>query len=141
MKNLRYENEIGGISGVYPDSSENAGKTLYIGTSGDLYDMCIAGEFGAITPYVAPPIDIGAIRSRMAVTRFQALAAMHGAGILTQVQTIIDNPLTDPLVKLAWDNALEFKRTSPAILQLAQTLGLTDEQLDTLFTTAKGIEV
>lgn len=80
-------------------------------------------------------------RKKTVVTRFQALAALDQAGLLTQVQAIMANPATPSITKLAWDNALEFKRLSPTVVSLGQALGLTDEQLDTLFTQAKSIEV
>lgn len=84
--------------------------------------------------------DIARARSRMVVTRFQALAALHNANLLTSVQSIMSAPETDMLVKLAWDNAQTFERTSPSILAIAQVLGLTDQQLDTLFTQASQIK-
>ena len=40
------------------------------------------------------------------------------------------------LSKLAWNNSLEFRRTSPTLLGLAQMLGMTDTQLDDLFAVA-----
>lgn len=137
MKNLRYVNSIGGISGEYPDDSEHAGITLYICTSGELYDRCIAGEFGVISPYVPEPEVINIPQS---VTRFQAFAAMHNAGILTQAQSIVNDPATDMLVKLAWDNAQDFERTSPSLITLAGQLGLTDTDLDQLFISASTIK-
>jgi hypothetical protein len=79
-------------------------------------------------------------RENMIVTRFQALVAMHNAGLLETVKTIMADPATDVLVKLAWDNAQTFERMSPTVLALAQTLSLTDEQLDTLFTQASQIK-
>lgn len=112
-----------------PDDSELLGR--------ELYASAMAGELGVISPYVAPPVIVAIPQ---AVTRFKALAAMHNAGLLTSVQSIIDAPETDMLVKLAWDNAQTFERTSPTVLALAQTLSLTGEQLDALFTQASQIK-
>ena len=50
------------------------------------------------------------------------------------------DPQTDALARLAWTDAQEFRRTSPTVLSMAGSLGLTEEQLDALFTTAAGIE-
>lgn len=73
------------------------------------------------------------------VTRFQALAALHLAGHLPAVQAIIAAPETPILAKLAWDNALSFERTSPTLLMLAGAIGMTDADLDALFTEAAGL--
>ena len=50
-------------------------------------------------------------------------------------------PETPALAKLAWADAQEFKRNSPTVLSLSASLGLTEAQLDELFTTAASIEV
>lgn len=75
-----------------------------------------------------------------AVTRFQALAALHLAGHLEAVKAIIAAPETPVLAKLAWDNALTFERNSPTLATLATALGLSSSDLDALFITAAGIE-
>lgn len=74
------------------------------------------------------------------VTRFQALAALHLANKLTAVQAIMAAPETPVLAKLAWDNALSFERNSPTLASLAAMLGMTDADLDALFTQAATIE-
>jgi len=88
------------------------------------------------SPEETPPVA-GVPQS---VTRFQALAALHLAGHLEAVKAIMAAPETPVLAKLAWDNALSFERASPTLASLAGTLGLTDEDLDSLFTAAAGIE-
>lgn len=74
------------------------------------------------------------------VTRFQALATLHNAGMLDQVEAMMAQPGTDKLTVLAWQNALDFKRTSSMVLDMAQALGLTDKQVDDLFIAASQIE-
>ncbi len=78
-------------------------------------------------------------REKMIVSRFQARAALHLAGLLEQVETLMQSPDTDMLARLAWQDAQEFRRLSPTVLTLASALGLTDAQLDELFTVAAGI--
>lgn len=73
------------------------------------------------------------------VTRFQALAALHLDGHLEAVKAIMDSADTSVLSKLAWDNALSFERNSPTLASLADTLGLTQQDLDLLFIKAAGI--
>ena len=74
------------------------------------------------------------------VTRFQARAALHLAGLLEQAETLMNDPNTDVIARLAWQDAQEFKRQSPTVLAMAAVLNLTDAQIDDLFITAAGIE-
>lgn len=83
-----------------------------------------------------PPLD----GVPQVVTRFQARAALHLAGLLTTVEALMTDPQTDMLARLAWQDAQEFRRQSPTVLSMAAALGLTDAQLDALFTTAAGVE-
>lgn len=74
------------------------------------------------------------------VTKFQAKAALHLAGLLDSVEPLMASPDTPQLARLAWQDAQEFRRTSPTVLAMAQSLGLSDSQLDELFITAAGID-
>ena len=78
-------------------------------------------------------------RKGMVVSRFQARAALSNAGLLSQAETAIANA-TDPIVSLAWQDAMEFRRNSPTIQALAPELGLDDAALDQLFEDAAQIE-
>lgn len=89
------------------------------------------------TPEPADPVVPAVPQS---VSRFQARAALHLAGLLKQVEAVIADPSTPVLAKLAWQDAQEFKRTSPTIAAMSAALGLTEQQLDDLFTTAAGID-
>ena len=73
------------------------------------------------------------------ITRFQAMAALHNAGLLDQVQAAI-TASTDPLVPLAWNNALAFDRFSPMLASLATALNITSKQLDDLFIAGSTIQ-
>ena len=73
------------------------------------------------------------------VTRFQARAALYQAGLLDQVETLMNDPETPTLARLAWQDAQSFERQSPTIAAMATALGLTDAQLDDLFIAAAGI--
>ena len=95
--------------------------------------------------YVAPPTPEQEETPPVAgvpqtVTRFQALAALHLAGHLPAVQAIMAAPETPFLANLAWKEALSFERASPTLASLAGTLGLTDADIDALFTVAASIE-
>jgi len=73
-----------------------------------------------------------------AVTPFQAKAALLNAGLLDAVLAAI--AAAPRITQLAWAEATEFRRTSPTVLMLAGSLGLTSTQLDDLFKAAKEIE-
>lgn len=74
------------------------------------------------------------------VSRFQARAALYQAGLLDDVEALMLSPAADPISRLAWMDATEFKRASPTILSLMPTLGLTDSQLDDMFRFAATID-
>lgn len=72
-----------------------------------------------------------------AVSRFQARAALHQAGLLEAAEAAVAT--SDMIVRLAWQDAQEFRRDSPTVAALADALGLTPAQLDELFRQAAGI--
>ena len=74
------------------------------------------------------------------VSKFQAKAALHGAGLLAQVEAIMADVDTPMFTRLAWQDAQEFRRASPTVAAMAQALGLDAAALDALFITAAGIE-
>lgn len=86
------------------------------------------------TEWVAPPVYIP-----QEVTRFQAKAVMLQQDILDSVEQAVDES-TDPLLQLAWNEALTFERQSPALEAVANTIGLTEQQLDDMFTAAAQIK-
>lgn len=72
----------------------------------------------------------------LSVSPRRARKALREAGLYDQVQALMDNPATDPNLVDAWEYALDFQRQSPLILGVAQALGWTEEQLDSLFVLA-----
>jgi hypothetical protein len=73
-----------------------------------------------------PPVVITSVTMR------QARLALHRAGLLTQVNSAI----TDPEAQIEWEYAMTVERHSPLVQNLSVGLGLTEEQLDNLFTLA-----
>jgi hypothetical protein len=67
----------------------------------------------------------------------QARIALLNAGLLDQVQAAVD--AAGGATKIAWEYATEISRTDPLIETLAQSLQLTDAQVDQLFTAAAQI--
>lgn len=67
---------------------------------------------------------------------FQGKAALFNAGLLDEVESLVSAAETSTLVKLAWANASEWRRSSEMIASLASALSMTDEQVDDLFKAA-----
>lgn len=74
------------------------------------------------------------------VTAGQAQAALLQAGLLDDVEALINDPNTDRMFKIAWAKALTFKRDSYTLQTLAELVPLTQAQLDELFIAAAQIE-
>lgn len=67
-----------------------------------------------------------------AVTRGQALMALHKAGLLPSVRAAVAaHPLEE--VRIWFDNALRWERENPYVLAIGLELGLTEAQIDDLF--------
>ena len=72
------------------------------------------------------------------VTMRQARLALLGAGLLSQVDAAID-ALPEPqksAARIEWDYSSEVHRSRAFVQQLGAALGLTNQQLDALFTQA-----
>lgn len=85
----------------------------------------------------ADALAVSSMREAMVVSRFQARAALLGAGLLAQVEAAV--AAADPVTQMAWADAIEFRRNSPTIAALSSAIGLTDTQLDDLFNAAAQI--
>lgn len=75
------------------------------------------------------------------VTMRQARLALLGAGLLAQVDVAIDG-LPSPqkeAARIEWEYSQEVHRDRPFVQTLGAAMGLSDEQLDALFTTAAGL--
>lgn len=75
----------------------------------------------------------------LVVTKRQGRQQLILMGILDNVQAAIDaipDATQRLLVQSFWDDSIQYERYHPQMLQLAQAVGLTDEQLDQAFTAA-----
>ena len=82
---------------------------------------------------VLPPVVIPTV-----VSMRQARLALFQDGLLSEVQGAIDG-LTDPaktITQISWDYATEVHRDDDLVVQLSNQLGLTESDLDALFTLA-----
>ena len=77
------------------------------------------------------------------VTRAQGKVALVQAGLFQDVVTYINN-LSEPsktLAQIAFNETNTWQRSSEWLNQIASELSITQEQLDSLFITAGGIEL
>lgn len=73
------------------------------------------------------------------VTKRQGRQQMTLMGIIGQVQPAIDaieDPTERALVQSFWDDSTEYERHHPQMIALAESLGVTDEQMDDAFRAA-----
>jgi hypothetical protein len=69
----------------------------------------------------------------------QARIALHNAGLLDRVEAAVS--AADIVTQIAWAQATSIERDSPTVAALSAALGLTDAQIDDLFTAAAAIRV
>ena len=96
-------------------------------------DEYVAGQFDRPQP-PAPPSAVPT-----SISPAQARLALLHAGLLDQVEAAV--AAGDRATQIAWEMATVIERSSPTVVALSAALGLTDAQLDALFTTAAGIFV
>jgi len=91
-----------------------------------------AWEAPVIVPHV-PTIE--ETRAGMVVTMRQARLALLDSGLLSTIDSAIASS-TDEALKIEWEYAMDVKRTWTSLIALATSLGMTETQLDDLFTLA-----
>lgn len=87
---------------------------------------------------IETPVFIPTPEPSMTVTAYQAKMALEAAGLYTTVDEYVRASNNNQLV-IAWDNATVFERNSPFIQSFGPELGLTDEEINTLFTEASKV--
>jgi hypothetical protein len=92
---------------------------------------------GALSAYVAPPPAAPVVPT--SISPAQARLALLDAGLLDQVEAAV--AAGSRATQIAWEMATSIERNSPTVAALSAALGLTDTQLDDLFTTAAAIRV
>ena len=91
-----------------------------------------AGQLAAYDPDINPYVP-------GAVSRMQLRLSLLADGVTpTDVSTLIDQAILDPIenamAHVAWNDATEYQRFHPLILQLAPSLGYdTEAKIDTVF--------
>ena len=107
-----------------PEDREEAGR--------ELYTRALAGDFGEVAPYVAPPLPAPVVPGRISMR--QARLVLLSAGLLDTVNAAVTGlPRAE---QIEWEYATEVRRDSSLVARLAQAINLSGEQLDDLFTQA-----
>ncbi|CAB5517426.1 hypothetical protein [Achromobacter anxifer] len=124
-------NEVSIEDRFHPDfAAKMIEVTSFTGIAiGDVYD----GEGFSKPSPAAPPVP-------EVVSRFQARAALLQAGVLDDVTMAMQGPGIDPLMKMAWEEAQEFRRASPTVATMAESFGWDAQYVDALFVAAASIE-
>lgn len=99
------------------------------------------GEFRRLPDPPVPPLPVPQV-----VSRFQARAAMLACpatdeafpNLLAQIDAAVDAS-DNAFVKLAWAEAVEWRRDSPTVNALGGAVGVSSDMLDELFRQAAGI--
>lgn len=101
----------------------------------EIYQRCVNGEFGAIDAYIEPPIPEPQPKPVPdVVTMRQARLALLQQNLLASVEAAVAQAGT--AAQIEWQYATELKRTHPLTISISAALGLTEQQLDDLFTLA-----
>lgn len=103
----------------------------------DEQKQAVLDFYNAWTPPVIEPYvpTVEEIREGVVVTMRQARLALLEQGLLATVDTAVANS-DDEALKIEWEYAMDVKRNWTSLVALAHALGMTDEQLDGLFTLA-----
>jgi hypothetical protein len=98
----------------------------------ELHARALAGEFGPIAAYVAPPPPAPVVPQRVEMA--QARLALHQAGYLTSVEAAM--AALPKAAQIEWEFRSHVARQSPLVSAMQGVLTLTDQQVDDLFTLA-----
>lgn len=83
-----------------------------------------------VTPYIPTAEEKRALLP--ALSPAQLRLALDQLGLLDKAQAVVD--AGDKKLKIGWEFETELPRDKPIINDIADALGLTDEQLDNVFT-------
>ncbi len=90
------------------------------------------------------PATVQTLAVPQSVSRAQGKLALIQAGLWPAAMTFVEG-IADPAQKayaeVALNDTQEWRRDSPFLASAAAALGLSEEQLDTLFITAKGVQL
>lgn len=94
----------------------------------EIFTRAVAGDFGVLSEYLAPatPVFVQSV-----ITMRQARLALLAAGLLDTVDAGIAS--LPRAAQIEWEYAAEVRRDNALIGSMATALGLTSQDLDSLF--------
>lgn len=107
----------------------------------EIWEKANWGEYGEIEEYVHPTAE--EIRQAMpALTKRQLKLGLLQNGIDPGQVTALINSMPAQqraVAKIEWEDASQFKRAHPLVVQIGTALGLTPEQMDAMWIQAHGL--
>lgn len=116
------------IQNLYPEVKaydDGAGAFDLESNSVAIDEDAVAAEVERLKPIV--------VRESASLSRADFKLGLLDMGELDNVQALMDDPDTDPRIKIMYEDSGRFERMHPDLLQLAEVMGYTEEQLDELF--------
>jgi hypothetical protein len=126
-----------------PDDVEAHGVTLY--------NNAVAGLYGSIAAYVAPPTpvpsEITALQFLLQaatdgiITQLEALEAAQTGSVPALIQAVFDSlaPTQSFAAQVRWARMTSIPRTDPLVAAVGQALSMTTQQMDTFFINAAAL--
>jgi hypothetical protein len=126
------------LTALLPDLNAAA---ILAADAGQSAVSALAGKDAEIEVLTARIAELTATPETIANWRAKAVLAL--AGFIPAVEAALDG-MAEPartVARYAWDGGADFARTGPTVLALAAALGLTDAQLDAMFSQAASLQV
>jgi hypothetical protein len=118
----------------HPTSDPKPLKSEWILTGGEYHEIPIGTpEEIAAALAAQSESDLIARRAQMQCTPLQGLLAIEAAGLTAVYEVWTSDPLRTFAQRAFIERAQVWKRTDPTLIAAAQSIGLTDENLDQLF--------
>ena len=130
--------DLTALAALLPDINAAA---LLAADAGQAAVAALAAKDAEIETLTARIDELTALPETIANWRAKAVLAL--AGLIPAVELALDS-MPEPgrtVARYAWDGGADLARNGPTVLALAAALGLTDEQLDAMFTQAASLEV
>ena len=97
---------------------------------------------GPVAPYQPPTVEeLRALMPALTRRQFKLGLLENGISAQTVVQTIEAMPdgMDKEIARIEWDDATSFERLHPLVSSIGGSLGLTEAQIDTMWTAAAAL--
>lgn len=79
------------------------------------------------------PLTLEQKRELAVLSRMAFMLSLEEQGLYEEASAAATGGDVDKSARIMWENASQFERMHPTLIQFAQALGYTDEQLDAIF--------